>query len=104
MNDEIFKSKDDQSLACTILFDYMMRKFQQREITEDELTQRDALVALLEQHIYQEKTHLAAALARNRIKQDALTVEELLPMELREVEQHKAELPLYCWVNPLKAQ
>jgi hypothetical protein len=91
-------------LACTILFDYMMRKFQLRELTEEELLDNDKLVSLIESYIYQEKTHLAAALAKNRIKSDALTVEELLPFELREVEHHKAELPLYCWINSLKIE
>ena len=79
-------------------------KFQLRELTEEELMDKDKLVSLIESYIYQEKTHLAAALAKNRIKSDALTVEELLPIELREVEQHKAELPLYCWINILKTE
>jgi hypothetical protein len=98
------ESKDEQSLVCTILFDYMMRKFQLRELTEQDLMNPDKLVGLIESWIYQEKTSLAAALAKNRIKSDALSVEELLPIELREVETHKAELPIYCWINPLKAQ
>lgn len=98
------ESKDEQGLVCTILFDYMMRKFQLRELSEHDLMNPDKLVNLIESWIYQEKTHLAAALAKNRIKSDALSVDELLPIELREVETHKAELPIYCWINPLKTQ
>ena len=88
---------------CTILFDYMMRKFQLRDkLMEEPFDNYDPLVTQIETTIYHEKTDLAAELAKNRIKEDALTIEELLPLELREVEQHKAELPLYCWVNTLK--
>ncbi len=98
------KAKDETSLVCTILFDYMMRKFEEREDEQDEEQQKDELVELVENCILQEKTRLAASLAKNRIKADALTIEELLPIDLREVEHHKAELPLYCWVNTLKIE
>lgn len=97
------KFKDEPSLVCTILFDYMMRKFQLRDkLIEEPFDNSDALVTQIEKTISREKTDLAAELAKNRIKADALTLEELLPRELREVDQHKAELPLYCWINPLK--
>lgn len=81
----------------------MMRKFQLRDkLVEEPLDNHDPLITSIETTIHSEKTDLAAELAKNRIKADALTLEELLPQELREVEQHKAELPLYCWINTLK--
>lgn len=112
----LFKFKDEQSLVCTILFDYMKRKFQLREgvhtptsSTSDENNNTSSsnpdelIITQIEHAIFKEKTDLAAELAKNRIRADALTLEQLLPREIREVEQHRAELPLYCWVNPIRA-
>ncbi|KAG8134854.1 hypothetical protein E2320_007928 [Naja naja] len=48
------------------------------------------------------KTKLAAALARCRIKHDALTIEHILPETIRRQEQRASTLPLYAWVNTLK--
>ena len=97
--------KDDESLVSTILFDYMMRKFQLRERLVDEpFDNQNELVTQIETKIHLNKTNLAAKLAKNRISANALTVDDLLPADLREVDTHKAELPLYCWINPLKAK
>lgn len=80
-----------------------MRKFEIRDkLVEEPYDNQDILVTQIENAIHKEKTDLAAELAKNRIRADATTLEELLPKELREVEQHKAELPLYCWINQLK--
>lgn len=82
----------------------MKRKFQLREnLFTPPLDNEDELITEIEQTIHKEKTDLAAELAKNRIRADALTLEQLLPREIREVEQHRAELPLYCWVNPVRA-
>jgi hypothetical protein len=81
----------------------MMRKFQLRDhLIEEPLDNSDPLVTQIEVTIHKEKTDLAAELAKNRIRSDALTLDELLPEDIREVDQHKAELPLYCWINNLK--
>ena len=83
----------------------MTRKFQLRDRLVDEpLDNSDPLVSQIEHTIHREKTDLAAELAKNRIKADALTIDDLLPRELREVEHHRAELPLYCWINPVKIE
>ncbi len=97
--------RDEESLVSTILFDYMMRKFQLREqLLEAPLDNEQKLITLIETKIHVNKTNFAAELAKNRIRADALTLEELLPEDLREVDTHKAELPLYCWINSLKAK
>jgi hypothetical protein len=81
----------------------MTRKFQLRDRLLDEpFDNHDQLITQIETTIHNNKTDLAAELAKNRIKADALTLDDLLPTEVREVDQHKAELPLYCWINPLK--
>ena len=95
--------KDEQSLVCTVLFDYMMRKFQLRDrLTDEPYDNYDWLVTQIENSLYSQKTDFAAEIARNRIREDSLTLDGLLPRELREVEHHRAELPIYCWVNQLK--
>lgn len=92
-------------MVSTILFDYMMRKFQLRDkLSTEPLDNQNELVTQIETKIHFNKTNLAAELAKNRIKADALTLEDLLPQDLREVDTHKAELPLYCWINPLKTK
>ncbi len=101
--DSYAQLKDESSLTCTVLFDYMIRKFQLRDkLLEEPYDNADQIVTFIETTIHREKTNLAAALAKNRIRADALTLEDLLPKEIREVDQHRAELPLYCWINPLK--
>ena len=83
----------------------MRRKFQLRDrLTDEPFDNSDKLTTEIEYSLFNEKTDFAAELAKNRIKADALTLEDLLPEELREVDQHKAELPLYCWINPLKVE
>ena len=81
----------------------MTRKFQLRDRLSDEpFDNHDQLITQIETTIYSNKTDLAAELAKNRIKADALTLDDLLPTDVKEVEHHKAELPLYCWINTLK--
>ncbi|CAF4494503.1 unnamed protein product [Rotaria socialis] len=99
--------KDELSLVSTILYDYLSRKFQPRDEPVDpddkeDASNNDPLVTTIENAILQERKRLAAALARNRIKSQALSLEDLLPENLREVQQHSAELPIYAWVNLIK--
>ncbi|OBS68789.1 hypothetical protein A6R68_02666, partial [Neotoma lepida] len=48
------------------------------------------------------KTKLAAALARCRIKHDALSIYYILPETVRTQEQRASTLPLYAWINTSK--
>ncbi|KAJ1214839.1 hypothetical protein NDU88_002450 [Pleurodeles waltl] len=48
------------------------------------------------------KTKLAAALARCRIKYDALTIDYILPETVRSQERRAFTIPLYAWVNTAK--
>ena len=66
--------KDELSLVSTVLYDYLSRKFQPRDDPVDiddkeDLSNNDQLVSTIENAILQERTHLAAALARNRYPQ-----------------------------------
>uniref|UniRef100_A0A2K6EJN2 NOP2/Sun RNA methyltransferase family member 7 n=1 Tax=Propithecus coquereli TaxID=379532 RepID=A0A2K6EJN2_PROCO len=48
------------------------------------------------------KTKLAAALARCRIKHDALSIYHILPETVRKQELRASTLPLYAWMNTCK--
>ncbi|XP_053112959.1 putative methyltransferase NSUN7 [Hemicordylus capensis] len=93
-------SDDLTSLVVVMLYDLQDRKFEARYIDEEEET--IAEVQEVENHLYSLKTKLAAALARCRIKHDALSIEHILPETIRRQEQRASALPLYAWVNTLK--
>ncbi|KFW09063.1 Putative methyltransferase NSUN7, partial [Eurypyga helias] len=48
------------------------------------------------------RTKLAAALARCRIRRDALSIEYVLPETVRKQEQRASALPLCAWINTFK--
>ncbi|KAJ6668528.1 hypothetical protein lerEdw1_012010 [Lerista edwardsae] len=91
---------DLTSLVVVILYDLQDRKFEPRYNTDDE--EPIAEVQEVENYLYSFKTKLAAALARCRIKHDALSIEYILPETIRRQEQRASALPLYAWVNTLK--
>ncbi|CAM5141512.1 unnamed protein product [Natator depressus] len=89
------------SLIVVMLYDLQDRKFQARQISEEEESIPE--VRDVERYLYSFKTKLAAALARCRIKHDALSIEYILPETLRKQEQRASALPLYAWINTLKS-
>ncbi|XP_061440412.1 putative methyltransferase NSUN7 isoform X1 [Rhineura floridana] len=88
------------SLVVVMLYDLQDRKFEARYNTNDE--EPIAEVQEVEHYLCSFKTKLAAALARCRIKHDALSIEHILPETIRKQEQRASALPLYAWVNMLK--
>ncbi|NXE44832.1 NSUN7 methyltransferase, partial [Casuarius casuarius] len=90
------------SLLVVMLYDLQDRKFQAREIVDEE--EPVAEVRKIEHYLYRYtfKTKLAAALARCRIKHDALSIEYILPETIRKQEQRASALPLYAWINTFK--
>uniref|UniRef100_A0A8C3TFX3 NOP2/Sun RNA methyltransferase family member 7 n=1 Tax=Chelydra serpentina TaxID=8475 RepID=A0A8C3TFX3_CHESE len=89
------------SLIVVMLYDLQDRKFQARQISDEEESIPE--VRDVERYLYSFKTKLAAALARCRIKHDALSIEYILPETLRKQEQRASALPLYAWINTLKS-
>ncbi|XP_059779140.1 putative methyltransferase NSUN7 isoform X3 [Balaenoptera ricei] len=107
------------SLIIVMLYDFQDRKFQARLLSDNEesiaevlevenLLNRSAFSASL---VYMEKalllhssfkTKLAAALARCRIKHDALSIYHILPETVRNQELRASTLPLYAWINTCK--
>ncbi|XP_042323206.1 putative methyltransferase NSUN7 [Sceloporus undulatus] len=89
------------SLVIVMLYDLQGRKFEARYNIDDE--EPIAEVQEVEHCLCSFKTKLAAAFARCRIKHDALSIEHILPEMIRRQEQRASALPLYAWVNTLKA-
>ncbi|KFV06839.1 Putative methyltransferase NSUN7, partial [Tauraco erythrolophus] len=87
-------------LLVVMLYDLQHRKFQAREIFDEE--EPVAEVRKIERYLYSFRTKLAAALARCRIRHDALSIEYVLPETTRKQEQRAAALPLCVWINILK--
>ncbi|XP_005045292.1 PREDICTED: putative methyltransferase NSUN7 [Ficedula albicollis] len=88
------------SLLVVMLYDLQDRKFKKRKIfAEEELV---AEVQEIGNYLYSYRTKLAAALARCRIKYDALSIEYFVPETVCKQEQRASTLPLWFWVNTLK--
>ncbi|NWW53444.1 NSUN7 methyltransferase, partial [Pedionomus torquatus] len=88
------------SLLVVMLYDLQERKFQAREIFDEE--EPIAEVQKIEHYLYSFRTKLAAALARCRIKHDARSIEYILPEALRKQVQRASALPLCVWINTCK--
>ncbi|XP_074848776.1 putative methyltransferase NSUN7 isoform X2 [Carettochelys insculpta] len=89
------------SLIVVMLYDLQDRKFQARQISDEEESIPE--VREVEHYLYSFKTKLAAALARCRIKHDARSIEYILPETIRKQEQRASTLPLYAWINTCKS-
>uniref|UniRef100_A0A8C9MQR9 NOP2/Sun RNA methyltransferase family member 7 n=1 Tax=Serinus canaria TaxID=9135 RepID=A0A8C9MQR9_SERCA len=88
------------SLLVVMLYDLQDRKFQKRKIFAEE--EHVAEVQEIGHYLYRYKTKLAAALARCRIKYDALSIEYFVPETISKQEQRTSALPLCFWINTLK--
>ncbi|XP_060044168.1 putative methyltransferase NSUN7 isoform X2 [Erinaceus europaeus] len=88
------------SLIIVMLYDFQDRKFQARLLSNKEVS--IAEVQEVENLLYSFKTKLAAALARCRIKHDALSIYQILPETVRNQELRASTLPLYAWINTCK--
>ncbi|XP_067591913.1 putative methyltransferase NSUN7 isoform X2 [Pseudorca crassidens] len=88
------------SLIIVMLYDFQDRKFQARLISDNEESVAEVLE--VENLLNSFKTKLAAALARYRIKHDALSIYHILPERVRNQELRASTLPLYAWINTCK--
>uniref|UniRef100_A0A8C0KAV6 Putative methyltransferase NSUN7 n=1 Tax=Canis lupus dingo TaxID=286419 RepID=A0A8C0KAV6_CANLU len=88
------------SLIIVMLYDFQDRKFQARLLSDNE--EPIAEVQEVESLLNSFKTKLAAALARCRIKHDALSIYHILPETIRNQELRASTLPLYAWINTCK--
>ncbi|KAK7166444.1 hypothetical protein R3I93_006270 [Phoxinus phoxinus] len=94
---------DLMALVVVILYDLLDRKFEPREPikrVEEGLIKE---VRQVEDSLYRFKTKLEASLAQCRIKQNLLTIDSSLPPSVRAKQQRSQTVPIYAWVNTLKA-
>uniref|UniRef100_A0A2K6K0D8 NOP2/Sun RNA methyltransferase family member 7 n=1 Tax=Rhinopithecus bieti TaxID=61621 RepID=A0A2K6K0D8_RHIBE len=97
-----------QDILETILIDSCIfpsttivnRKFQTRVLSDNEESISE--VQEVENLLNSFKIKLAAALARCRIKHDALSIYHILPETVRKQELRASTLPLYAWINTCK--
>ncbi|XP_029356965.1 putative methyltransferase NSUN7 [Echeneis naucrates] len=96
-------SADMLPLAMVMLFDLQNRRFQSHKHSTKEGEEPLKEVRELESSLHRWKTKLAASLARCRVKQSLLSFSCFLSDHVR-IKQRQAKcLPLYTWVNALKA-
>ncbi|NXX92214.1 NSUN7 methyltransferase, partial [Centropus bengalensis] len=88
------------SLLVVMLYDLQDRKFKAREIFDEDKPVEE--VQEVEHYLYSFKIKLAAALARYRIKHDALSIRSFLPESLKKQEQRTSAMPLFVWINTFK--
>ncbi|NWH31951.1 NSUN7 methyltransferase, partial [Chloropsis hardwickii] len=88
------------SLLVVMLYDLQDRKFQKRKrFAGEELV---AEVQEVGHYLHRYETKLAAALARCRIKYDALSIEYFVPETIQKQEQRASALPVCFWINTFK--
>ncbi|XP_072525651.1 putative methyltransferase NSUN7 [Salminus brasiliensis] len=93
---------DLMSLVVVMLYDLQDRKFQPREPMSGEGEEPIEEVRRVESSLFSFRTKLAASLARCRVKRNLLSIDDILPKNLREKHSRKHKLPLCAWVNTLR--
>ncbi|XP_051645944.1 putative methyltransferase NSUN7 isoform X1 [Manacus candei] len=88
------------SLLVVMLYDLQDRKFEARKIFDEEEPVEE--VQEIGHYLYSRRTKAAAALARCRIKYDALSIEHFVPETIWKQEQRVSALPFYVWINTFK--
>lgn len=57
----------------------------------------------IQKAFFKHKTKLCSAFARNRIKACALTLDAMLPDDVKQENEHGSRHPLFAWVNPFQS-
>uniref|UniRef100_A0A8C6U1V1 NOP2/Sun RNA methyltransferase family member 7 n=1 Tax=Neogobius melanostomus TaxID=47308 RepID=A0A8C6U1V1_9GOBI len=91
---------DQMSLVVVILYDLQERKFVPRKCDWDEFIKD---VRDVELHLDRFASKFAASLARWRIKHELVSIECMLPENVRIKQERASSLMLYAWVNSLKS-
>ncbi|XP_067239951.1 putative methyltransferase NSUN7 [Chanodichthys erythropterus] len=91
------------SLVAVMLTDLMDRKFLPRMQPANQAEEEVKAVREVEACLLRFRTKLVASLARCRIKHDLLTLENILPENIRHRQERATQLPLYAWINTLRS-
>lgn len=86
--------------VMVILCDMMQRHFVKKRSKSTESV--IPYIQELEDDLNKYNIKLNAALARNRIKFQARSIEHLLPAKVRERDECGLQLPTYAWINQLR--
>ncbi|XP_019865526.1 uncharacterized protein LOC109594730 isoform X2 [Aethina tumida] len=98
-----------QSLVWLLLYDLYHRQFKKRETKVQAIASKlfeSAGLSFVENALWTQRVKLAASIARLRIKNNALTLSELLPHHLRDERliDNETTKPVTCWVNTNRVQ
>ncbi|XP_050509383.1 uncharacterized protein LOC126886472 isoform X3 [Diabrotica virgifera virgifera] len=101
------KLSENIPIVWLLMYDLYHRSFNKRETTIAALARElfDAYgLTFTENALWTQKIKLAAAVARLRIKNNALSLSELLPLHLRDekVTEQAQHNPVTCWINICK--
>ncbi|XP_073676357.1 putative methyltransferase NSUN7 [Garra rufa] len=92
---------DSMSLVAVMLTDLMDRKFLPRLLPANQKEEEVNAVRDVEACLLRFRTKLVASLARCRIKHELLTLDNILPENIRHRQERATLLPLYGWINTL---
>ncbi|XP_050983925.1 putative methyltransferase NSUN7 isoform X2 [Labeo rohita] len=91
------------SLVAVMLTDLMDRKFLPRLPPANQEEEEVKAVREVEARLLRFRTKLVASLARCRIKHELLTLDNILPENMRHRQERATLLPLYGWINTLRS-
>ncbi|XP_014778375.1 putative methyltransferase NSUN7 [Octopus bimaculoides] len=87
------------STVMVVLYDLVKARFEEPQGKSHETL---SLIGQIERAVYSCKTKLSAWLARHRIKANALSLDSLLPEQVRSKDRISSQMNVYIWVNQLK--
>lgn len=92
---------DQMALVMVMLYDFQNRKWSGRcQVIGEDVDQELSFVG---NALYDHKIRLAAALAKCRVKNQALSIDYILPETVRQQEKCASKLPQSTWVNTIKS-
>lgn len=92
-----------------LAYDLHQRGFKKRDTRTAELARavfEEVGLSEVEEALWAHRVRLAAAIARLRIKNSALSLHDLLPRHLRDrtATRRPGEVPVACWINVAKVK
>lgn len=102
-----FQLEPSISHIWLLFYDLYHREFKKRETVVASTAVRlfkKARLTNAEKALWEFRTKLAAAVARLRIKKNALCLTDLLPSHLKADKVSGSNLPVTCWINLKKVK
>ncbi|CAH0552622.1 unnamed protein product [Brassicogethes aeneus] len=104
---EMRRLVEKSALVWLLLYDLYHRSFNKRETKVQAIAAKlfdSSGLSFVENALWTQRIKLAAAVSRLRIKNNALSLSELLPPHLQDerVSANEGSKPVTCWVNTIK--